>query len=264
MRIWAHMVVQNEENFVWFSLMSVINFVEKVLVVDTGSTDSTVQLIKELQKQYPNKIEFTEKGEVSIEQFPQVRQQMVEQTKADWILVLDGDEIWWQQSLEKIKPHLKDNKKVLAVAVPFKVPLGDLYHYQDDSAGRYQIAGQQGHLQLRFISTKITGLHVAKPYGQEGYYDQDDRPIQELPHVVYVDAPYLHCTHLARSSKARKFDKYKYELGHLSAADFLLPEVFYLPFPKTIANPLDKMSQKFYLRSFLETGLRKVKRKIYR
>ena len=58
MSITAHCLVKNEENFVGFAIKSVINFVDKVIVFDTGSTDKTVGLIKNLVKEFPEKIIF--------------------------------------------------------------------------------------------------------------------------------------------------------------------------------------------------------------
>ena len=49
MKIWVNTIVHNEENFIWFAVMSVIDYVDKVLIYDTGSTDKTVEIIKEIQ-----------------------------------------------------------------------------------------------------------------------------------------------------------------------------------------------------------------------
>ena len=49
MKIWAHTLVKNEEKFVWYSVMSIISHVEKVLLWDTGSTDNTPEILKELK-----------------------------------------------------------------------------------------------------------------------------------------------------------------------------------------------------------------------
>ena len=48
-KIWAHTLVKNEERFIWFSVMSVIVNVDKVLIWDTGSTDDTVKIIQKIK-----------------------------------------------------------------------------------------------------------------------------------------------------------------------------------------------------------------------
>src|SRR3990172_3928684 len=99
--IWANTIVHNEENFIWFAIMSVVNYVDKILVWDTGSTDKTVEIIKEVIKEKGNKIEFKEVGAVNANEFTKMRQKMLDESHCDWILVLDGDEIWWGSSMKK-------------------------------------------------------------------------------------------------------------------------------------------------------------------
>ena len=100
MKIWANTIVNNEENFIWFAIMSVVDYVDKVLVWDSGSTDNTVAIIKEIQKIKKDRIIFREVGEVKGEDFAKARQAMLEQSRCDWILILDGDEIWWKGSIK--------------------------------------------------------------------------------------------------------------------------------------------------------------------
>ncbi len=100
--IWAHTLVRNEERYLWYAVMSAINYVDKILIWDTGSTDKTVEIIEKIQKIYPHKIKFREIGEVDIDEFTSVRQQMLDETKSDWVLILDGDEVWWDDSIRKV------------------------------------------------------------------------------------------------------------------------------------------------------------------
>ena len=46
MKITAHMIVKNEENFVWYAVNSVVNFVDGMMIWDQGSTDRTVEIVK--------------------------------------------------------------------------------------------------------------------------------------------------------------------------------------------------------------------------
>ncbi|KKR11163.1 MAG: Glycosyl transferase family 2 [Candidatus Woesebacteria bacterium GW2011_GWA1_39_21b] len=70
MKIWAHTLVRNEERYIWFSVMSVINYVDKILIWDTGSTDNTVSIIREIKKKYPEKIDFKKVGKVDAQKNP--------------------------------------------------------------------------------------------------------------------------------------------------------------------------------------------------
>ena len=81
MSICGHTLVKNEERYLWFAVTSVIEYLDKLLLWDTGSKDNTVKIAKELQNKYPNKIDFKEVGEVDISEFTSVRKEMLDQTR---------------------------------------------------------------------------------------------------------------------------------------------------------------------------------------
>ena len=58
MKIWGHTLVCHEERYLWYSVTSVIDYLDKILLWDTGSTDNTLKIIRDLQKTYPDKIDF--------------------------------------------------------------------------------------------------------------------------------------------------------------------------------------------------------------
>ncbi|MBU1256082.1 hypothetical protein KKA49_00135 [Patescibacteria group bacterium] len=48
-KIIVHCLVKNEERFIWYAIKSVLPFVDKIMVWDTGSTDKTIQIIKSIK-----------------------------------------------------------------------------------------------------------------------------------------------------------------------------------------------------------------------
>lgn len=261
--IWANCIVNNEENFIWFAIMSVVDFVDKILIWDTGSTDKTVEIIKEIKKKQGNKIEFKEIGRVDKYKFTKMRQAMLKQSNCDFLLILDGDEIWWKDSIKKIVKEINTKGTGIdGIVVPMVVPVGDIYHLQEESAGRYEILGRRGHYSLRVINKKIPGLHADWPYGKESFLDGDNHLIQERRKIIFIKAPYLHVTHLRRSQLKREFDKFKYELGTPVNKNFQFPEVLYKYYPKSIHSPWVKISGKELLKAKILTSLRKFKRKL--
>lgn len=261
--IWANTIVNNEENFIWFAVMSVIDYVDKVLIYDTGSTDKTVEIIGGIRKIKGDKIDFQEVGSVDKFEFPKIRHQMLDQSDCDWILILDGDEIWWEKSIKKLADKIKKfGDKIDGIVVPMVVPVGDIFHIQEEEAGEYQIKGKKGHLSLKAFSKKIPGLHVGWPYGKEGFFDKDNRLIQEREKIIFLDTPFLHVTHLKRSSSKRPYEKFKYELGEHVDEGFKFPEVLYEQFPKFLPSPWVKISGMKEMFAKTLTPLRKIKRRL--
>lgn len=258
MKIWVNTIVNNEEKFIWFALMSVINYVDRILVWDSGSTDKTVKIIRSIKSK---KIQFREVGKLDSKEFTKMRQKMLEASICEWILILDGDEIWWTESISRLVSQINKKKDAIAgVVVPMIVPVGDIFHLQDTKAGKYKILGKTGHLSLKAIR-KIPGLHVDWPYGKEGFFDSSGKLIQEREDIMYIDAPFLHVTHLKRSNKARPFDKFKHELGRKVDKDFFFPEVLHRDSPRIVSSPWKRIKGVDLLKAKLLTPLRDLKRK---
>ena len=270
--IWVNTLVKNEERYLWYSVTSVIKHVDKILLWDTGSTDKTLEIIKLLQKENPEKIDFKEAGDVDINQFTMVRQEMLDATKSDWIIILDGDEIWWDKSIAQLVDNIqREGDKLETIVSPYYNIIGDIYHYQEEVAGGYVIDKKSGHINIRALNRKIPGLHLEKPHGQQGFYDNDGVLIQNRNRKFrkFLNYPYFHFTNMTRSSTKlndsnvpKRWLKYKYELGIPFPQDFKYPEAFYLPRPEIVPSPWERMSNSYRIRAIAETALKKAKRRI--
>lgn len=266
--ICANTLVKNEERYLWFAVKSVIDYVDKISIWDTGSSDKTVEIIKKLQDKYPDKIDFREVGSVDREGFTALRQKMLEGSDCDWILILDGDEVWWEDSIKKlVATILYKGHELETIVTPYVNLIGDIFHYQEGRAGRYQIDGREGHLTIRAINRKIPGLHVDMPYGKEGYFDDKNIPVQGRPGVgrEFIDASYLHFSHLERGGDklvvVDRAKKFKYELGTTFPFDYFYPEVLFKTRPQNVSSPWVKMNKKYRLLSGFITPLKKIKRR---
>lgn len=268
MSIWSHTLVKNEAQWLWFSVGSVIDFVDKVLLWDTGSTDGTKKVIDELIKKFPDKIDFREYGEVTPETFTKARQEMLEATKSDWFIVNDGDEIWWEDSIKKVVDAIgKSRAETESIVVPTINLAGDIFHYQGKSAGMYKFGDRVGHYNLRAVKRSIPGLHSLGIHGVWGWADDKGKMIQDRGSYKFVDAPYLHATNLRRSISdsevIKRNKKYRYEIGEEFPKDFYFPEVLFRERPNFIESPWITMNNSFRARALVETPLRKLKRKLW-
>lgn len=295
--ICVHTLVKNEARFVWYSVMSVYKYVDRVRIWDMGSTDYTRAIIGKiiLRPDAPGKVfyedalmgDFDEEyarqkmldmtpvpSEIYEDRgfFPWTREKMLEETTADWFIVVDADEVWWNDSIKRVVDLIQERGDELeSIVVPTINPVGDIFHRQEEEAGRYKLAGHTGHYNLRAINRRIPGLHSYGKHGVWGWVDGEGRMIQDRdPNKIgYVDAPYLHATHLRRAGGDKDADvikrkmKQKHEIGKPFPKDFYYPEVFFRPRPKIVESPWEVMDPKFKFISYLETPLRKLKRRVW-
>lgn len=88
------MIVKNEEKYIAKSIDSVKNIVNEIVIVDTGSTDSTLEILKNYNvKLYNYKWE---------NDFASARNFAINKVKSDWILFLDADEILDEASKDNL------------------------------------------------------------------------------------------------------------------------------------------------------------------
>lgn len=270
MTLWAHTMVKNEGRWLWYAVNSVIDHIDKLLLWDTGSTDESREIEIEIEKRYKDKIILKHADIKTPEDFTKVRQEMLDQTKSDWFMMLDGDEIWWEESIAQVISSIKSitsitGNKTESIVVPTVNLVGDIYHYQDKSAGRYKFGKLEGHYNLRFIKRGIEGLHSQGVHGIWGWADGDNKMIQDRNTYKFVDAPYLHATNIERSVRdgevIKRSKKLKYENGIEFPLDYYYPEVFFRDKQDFVKSPWKTVTNSYKFRSFFETPIRKMKRK---
>ncbi len=271
-KITAHCQVRNEQTWVWYALMSVVDYVDEVKVWDTGSTDRTVDIIHSIH--HP-KIKFKKAAPTPNETaLAAVRQEMIQESDGfDWMMILDGDEIWPEDSLIAVRQFLKLHwQEFDCVVTPTLNCVGDVFHISPPHAGRYHLLGRVGHYNIRFINLNIPGLHVANsPDRLLSYYDQNQIQIQDRNprHITYLDSAYLHMTHLGRSFSRLndkevfwRGPKFKFELGLSLPGDFDYPKCFYLPRPQLVPSAWTRRSGWYILNAAWQTPLKLIKRRL--
>ena len=80
------MIVKNEERYIKMCLENALDLVDEIIVVDTGSTDNTINIINQFEDKvilvkYEWKNDFSDARNLSLEK-----------ATGDWILILDADE----------------------------------------------------------------------------------------------------------------------------------------------------------------------------
>ncbi len=110
-------ITKNEESCLEQCLTSIRDVVDEIIVVDTGSTDST----KEISKKFTNKIYDFE----WIDDFSVARNESLKRATKEWILTLDADETIAQEDLKGLQQ--------LTNATAHVGFMFDIRNYTDDS-----------------------------------------------------------------------------------------------------------------------------------
>jgi len=90
------MIVRNEEEHIGRCLAGTVDFVDEVIVTDTGSTDRTIEIARQFGA---NMQQFQWTGD-----FSQARNHSINCASGDWILVLDADECLAARDAKLLRP----------------------------------------------------------------------------------------------------------------------------------------------------------------
>lgn len=101
----------------------------EIVVVDTGSTDSTVEMCKE----YTDKIYYFE----WINDFSAARNYAAEKASHDWILCIDSDEFVTEWDEEELQEHIRTKSNIIGNIIQSNTcGLGEKQYLSNDQASR--------------------------------------------------------------------------------------------------------------------------------
>ncbi len=236
------MIVKNEERDLPFCLDSVKTIVDEMIVVDTGSTDSTISIAKSfgarvVQHEWPG-------------DFSTARNISLDSAKMDWILVLDADEKLDSSVSQRLKPFLSQTKASgLRMIQRNLYPPGDLVRYHDipitrlwrnDPRVRYEglihesvvdsISRTRGSIQNTDFVIWHSGYTRSTVQGGSSRAQRNLELLQKMletnPDDAYVNYQYgITCKQLGKNEEAKKFLLKTLELEASTLTSAIMSEI---------------------------------------
>ena len=148
------MIVKNEEKFLPKCLDSVKDYVDEIVIVDTGSTDGTV----DIARKYTNKLYFHPwEGH-----FSKHRNQSIEYATKDWIFILDADETFLTECGKTLRESIQDvsiDSVYVVVRNAFDGGAGEAVHnsiriFRNNGKIRYE-----GRVHNRIVGTEASKIY---------------------------------------------------------------------------------------------------------
>lgn len=179
-------IAQNEEKNIAKCLDSIVNYVDEIIVVDTGSKDKT----KEIALKYTNKVfDYVWKND-----FSAARNYAIDKASNEYILVVDCDEVVEKINLDELNILIDRNPKLVGrvIIINEYSRKGVIYRYNERlsrlfSKGYYKYGGvihEQitpiGEIEMQAINLPITIKH----FGYDG--DLEIRKKKTMRNIVLL------------------------------------------------------------------------------
>lgn len=153
------MIVKNEENYLDACLSSVKDVIDEFVIVDTGSTDNTKNIIK---KYTNNDYNFKWCND-----FAAARNESFKLAKSEWLMWLDADDILKPEDLEKLK-ELKPKLNDINMAINM------IYDYAHDEMGNVTLALKRNRIVKNDENARWEGfVHEIIPISINESYPSD-------------------------------------------------------------------------------------------
>ena len=135
-------IAKNEEKHISDCIKSVLPVADEIILLDTGSTDKTIEIAESFDKVKVYQTEWEN-------DFSKARNQCISYAKSDWILCIDADEILQEYAQKNLKTYLENHHlKDKALVVKF---LGEDYEPGLISQIYYKAGIFKNHKGIKFI-----------------------------------------------------------------------------------------------------------------
>ena len=185
----ACMIVKNEEEFIAGCLTSIRNLADEIIIVDTGSTDRTIDIIEKFRgaDYLGDKVKLYH--HLWENDFSKHRNQSLEYATQEWILIIDADERWFQEDTVRLIENIRLNKANLVSVLVWNERHNEQLPTMNPSVRLFK-----RELNLRYEGIVHNNLAIPEKTPVL-------RSSARIHHLGYALSPAKHAAKLARSSK---------------------------------------------------------------
>lgn len=204
--MYTHTLVRNGQPYIGLILRQVIPFAEKCLVtVSDNSIDGTPEVIQLLRNEFPGKIVLKYEHCEKLADLTYIRQEQLDNTPlGKWVLFLDDDDYWPEESLEELKEWMNLLHRDAFAFNPYQVIDKDSY---DDSWKNKWFTK---------LFKNQEGVHYKHPWPKDLIYlGEEELYWRKNKKVLRIAPRYFHLSHIKPSSfrEEEGFEKYKQTIG---------------------------------------------------
>lgn len=136
MKLIALMLVRNEERFLNFTARVALEWVDCIVFYIHNCTDSTLQIIEQLDKEFPDRISYLETNDPEWKEMD-LRQAMLEHGRileGTHFAMIDADEAITANVIFNVRGWVEALSPVDVLELPMVATWRSLYNYRDDSS----------------------------------------------------------------------------------------------------------------------------------
>lgn len=150
-------ITKDEEKYIEQCLNSVKDLVDEIIIVDTGSTDTTKEICKKFGVQNAKFFDY-----VWNDDFSEARNESLKHATKDWVLVLDADEVIEDKDLAKIKNAIENQEEIVGFSLEQRSYINNFFEGAKKNDSSFEMVKDYpfyiSHNLVRLFKNKL-GLH---------------------------------------------------------------------------------------------------------
>jgi hypothetical protein len=187
----SHTLVKNGMPFIGLVLRKVVPYMDRCIITISEKADKdTFNEVESFKKDFGSKVTLLTENVSKPDELTNERQKMLDMTGEDWVLFLDDDDYWPDESIKMIQSFISLNNYVDGLAFNPIQLIDKAFH---DWGWRYKWFTKW--------FPNVEGLHYIRPWPQD-ILMINERPLywRQNPMVLRMPVHFFHLSHIKEHS----------------------------------------------------------------